>query len=86
MQRVLPEGVSSADSLLGTRKLLEGQLIINHEIYALRGVVKLANAKNAACVWKQWKPRSAQSTEASLRLPGVVADSTSPSRLLHCQQ
>lgn len=53
------EGFHRAGSLLVTRKLLEGQLIANHEIYAPRGVVKLANAKNAACVWKQWKLRSA---------------------------
>lgn len=59
VQCVLPEGVSWADSLLVIGKLLEGQLIVNHEIYALRGVAKLANAKNAACVWKQWKLRSA---------------------------
>lgn len=50
MQCVLPEGVSWADSLLVIGKLLEGQLIVNHEIYALRGVAKLANAKNAACL------------------------------------
>lgn len=54
-----PEGACLTDSLLVTWKLLEGQFIANHEIYAPRGVVKLANAKNAACVWKHWKLRSA---------------------------
>lgn len=42
------ESAGHLDSLLVTRKLPEGQLIANHEMDAPRGVVKLANAKNAA--------------------------------------
>lgn len=59
MQCLLPKGFHWADSLLVTRELLEGQLIADHEIYVPRGVAKLANAKEAACVWKQWELRSA---------------------------
>ena len=33
-------------------RLLQGQLIADHKTGAPRGLMRLARAKNAACVWK----------------------------------
>lgn len=80
------ESLLARESPSDQQKLLEGQLIANHKIYAPGAVVRLASAKYVASVWKRWKPRSAPDTEACLRLPGAVADSMGPSFPPHCQQ
>lgn len=70
MQGIPHEGVCWAESLLVTRKHLEGQLIVNCEIYAPGGAVKQANAKNAACVWKQLREVSPSARRLVSVCPG----------------
>lgn len=67
-------------------RLLQEQLIANHKIGAPRGLMRLASAKNVACVWKHWELRSALEHRSLSPMPGVVAGSTRPLFPPHCRQ